>query len=124
MTQEGLANVEERTGQLRGHMGVVEVALSVLAFSSPLTTAWGYLPFVIFFAGVGAPMAFLVAMVVLMLFSVGYVTMSRGIPNPGAFYSFIAHGLNKSLGLGSAFLATIGYFLLISGVSGPAVAVG
>lgn len=117
MTTEELEGAGERTEQLRGHMGVVEVALTVLAFSSPLTTAWGYLPFVIFFAGVGAPIAFLVAMILLLVFSVGYVTMSKGIPNPGAFYSFIAHGLDKSLGLGSAFLATAGYFLLISGVS-------
>jgi amino acid transporter len=117
MTTEELESAREGTQHLRGHMGVVEVALSVLAFSSPLTTAWGYLPFVIFFAGIGAPVAFLVAMVLLLVFSVGYVTMSKGIPNPGAFYSFVAHGLNKSLGLGSAFLASVGYFLLISGVS-------
>lgn len=108
--------VDSPTG-LRGHMGVVEVALTVLAFSSPLTTAWGYLPFVIYFGGVGAPISFLVAMVLLLLFSVGFVAMSKGVPNPGAFYAFVSHGLSKPLGLGSAFLAAVGYFLLISGIS-------
>ena len=108
---------EQRPGGLRGHMGVVEVAMTVLAFSSPLTTAWGYLPFVIFFGGVGAPISFLVAMVLLLLFSVGFVAMSKGVPNPGAFYAFVSHGLSKPLGLGSAFLAAAGYFLLISGIS-------
>jgi hypothetical protein len=58
--------------KLRGRMGVAEVMLTVLAFSSPLTVAWGYLPFVIVFAGIGAPVSFLVAGVILLFFSVGY----------------------------------------------------
>lgn len=98
-------------------MGVGQVSLTVLAFSSPLTTAWGYLPFVIFFAGTAAPVAFLVAMGLLLIFAVGFVAMSRGIPNPGAFYSFITHGLNKRLGLGAAFLATTAYFVMLTGIS-------
>lgn len=107
----------EQPKKLRGNMGALEVALTVLAFSSPLTVAWGYLPAVIYFGGVGAPISFLVAMALLLLFSVGFVAMSRGIPNPGAFYSFIAHGLHKTLGLGSAFLATLAYLLIISGIT-------
>jgi amino acid transporter len=102
--------------KLRGHMGVVEVMLTVLAFSSPLTVAWGYLPFVIIFAGIGAPVSFLAAGVILLLFSVGYVKMSQVSPNPGAFYALIAAGINKVAGLGSAFLAAVGYLLIGSGV--------
>lgn len=101
---------------LRGRMGVFEVAFTVLAFSAPLTTAWGYLPFVILFAGLGAPISFLVAMVLLLLFSVGFVKMAHSIPNPGAFYAFISAGLNKIPGLGAAFLAATGYLLLLCGV--------
>lgn len=97
-------------------MGAPEVSLSVLAFTSPLTTAWGYLPFVIYFAGLGAPVTFIVAAVILAVFSVGYLRMSKHSPNPGAFYSLIAIGLSKPLGLGSAFLATFGYLLLNTGV--------
>lgn len=102
--------------KLRGRMGVSEVALSVVAFASPLTTAWGYLPFVIYFAGLGAPLTFLVATAILLVFSVGYVRMSRFSPTPGAFYSIIATGLNKPLGLGAAFLAALGYLLIGTGV--------
>jgi amino acid transporter len=43
--------------------------------------------------------------------------MARGIPNPGAFYAFIAAGINRALGLGSAFLAALGYLFLLCGVS-------
>lgn len=103
--------------RLRGRMGVVEIALTVLAFAAPLTTAWGYLPFVIIFAGLGAPLAFLVAMVLLLVFSVGYVKMSRSIPNPGAFYAFVSVGINRPMGLASSFLATVAYLLIVSGVT-------
>src|SRR4051812_49220979 len=96
---------QQQAPKLRGHMGIFEVALTVLAFSAPLTTAWGYLPFVILFAGTGAPISFLAAMILLLLFSVGFVTMARSIPNPGAFYAYVAAGINRALGLGSAFLA-------------------
>jgi amino acid transporter len=106
----------EPAHKLRGRMGVAEVMLTVLAFSSPLTVAWGYLPFVIVFAGIGAPVSFLVAGVILLFFSVGYVKMSQVSPNPGAFYALIAAGINKLAGLGSAFLAAFGYLLIGSGV--------
>jgi amino acid transporter len=103
--------------RLRGRMNVLEVALTVLAFAAPLTTAWGYLPFVIIFAGTGAPWAFIIAMCLLLVFSVGYVKMSSSIPNPGAFYAFISAGINRSFGLASSFLATMAYLLIVSGVS-------
>lgn len=103
--------------RLRGHMGVLEIALTVMAFASPLTTAWGYLPFVIIFAGIGAPLAFVIAMLLLLVFSVGFVKMSRSIPNPGAFYAFITAGLSRPMGLAGSFLATVAYLLILSGVT-------
>jgi amino acid transporter len=106
----------EPVRKLRGRMGVAEVVLTVLAFSAPLTVAWGYLPFVIVFAGLGAPVSFLVAGIILLFFSVGYVKLSQVSPNPGAFYALIAVGINKLAGLGSAFLAAFGYLLIGSGV--------
>lgn len=102
---------------LRGRMGVVEVAFTVLAFAAPLTGAWGYLPFIILFAGLGAPVVVLIAMVLLLIFSVGFVKMSRSIENPGAFYAFVAVGINRSTGLAGAFLATAAYLLLLAGVT-------
>jgi amino acid transporter len=108
----------EQQPLLRGHMGVIEIAFTVLAFSAPLTVAWGYLPIVILFGGIGAPISFFVTMILLLLFSVGFVKMSRGIPNPGAFYAFIAHGINRIWGLGSAYLASFAYLAILAGIHG------
>lgn len=105
------------TAHLQGRMGVVELALTVLAFAAPLASVVGVLPLVIIFAGVGAPLAFVAATVVLLLFSVGYTTMSRYLPNPGAFYAYISAGLGKTVGLASSFLAMLGYMMVGLGIT-------
>ncbi|MER6528849.1 APC family permease [Streptomyces sp. NPDC001508] len=83
--------------------------MTVLAFSAPMVVVTGPTPFVIMFGGVGAPLAFVLAMVVLLFFTVGYTAMSRYLPNPGAFYAYITAGLGKMTGLGSSFLALFVY---------------
>lgn len=96
-------------GQLRGRMGVLELTMTVLAFSAPMVVVTGPTPFVIIFGGVGAPLAFVLAMAVLLLFAVGYTAMTRYLPNPGAFYAYITAGLGRITGLGSSFLALFAY---------------
>ncbi|ANW67246.1 hypothetical protein BCA37_30160 [Mycobacterium sp. djl-10] len=105
------------SASLRGRMGVAELALTVLAFAAPLASVVGVLPLVIIFGGVGAPLAFVAATVVLLLFSVGYTTMSRYLPNPGAFYAYISAGIGKPVGLASSFLAMLGYMMVGLGIT-------
>ncbi|GAA2026605.1 APC family permease [Agromyces tropicus] len=97
---------------LRGKIGVLEMVLMVLAWSAPIVVVSGVTAFIIAFAGNAAPMAFGVSMAILVIFAVGFVTMTRYVENPGAFYAYITAGLGKAVGLGSGFLAFVGYFLL------------
>lgn len=99
-------------GELSGRMGVMELIASVLAFSAPIVVVSGFIPFVIIYDGVGAPTAFFVAMGILLLFTVGFTTMARYLPNPGAFYAYVTAGLGPVLGLGAALLACFSYFCL------------
>lgn len=57
----------------------------------------------------GLPLMYAVVGIAFALFSVGYVAMSRRIVNAGSFYTYIAHGLGKPMGVGAAFIAKIGY---------------
>lgn len=97
---------------LEGGMGLWELLSMVLAYSAPVSVVSGYIPFVIVFDGVGAPFAFLAAMGLLLLFAVGFVTMTRYLPAPGAFYAYITAGLGRISGLGAAMLAMFAYALL------------
>jgi amino acid transporter len=103
--------------KLSGSMGAIGLALTVLAFSAPLTTVSGYIPFALMFGGVGSPVIFVFTTLVLLLFAVGYVTLNNIVKRPGDFYAFISYGIGKSTGLGSGILAAVSYFLLLAGVT-------
>ncbi|KUI31710.1 APC family permease [Mycobacterium sp. GA-2829] len=107
-------NVTER--RLSGRMSTTQLVLSVLAFSSPLTCLAGYFSLTIMNSGATAPVAFLIVTAVLLVFSVGYMAMTKHMPRPGAFYAYISEGLGKYLGLAAAFLATMSYTVIGMGV--------
>lgn len=103
--------------KLTGQMGAFSLALTVLAFSAPLTTVSGYIPVALMFGGVGSPLAFIFVTLMILVFGVGYVTLNAEVKRPGDFYAFITYGLGKSAGLGSGLMAAISYFLILTGVA-------
>lgn len=102
--------------KLTGTMSTLDIVFTVLAFNAPLAVFAGYLTVVIGYAnGLGAPMTYLLAGAVVLIFATGFTTMTKHVPNPGAFYAYITAGLGKPLGLGAAFLALSCYvFLYVS----------
>lgn len=102
----------EEPARLQGNMGVGELVMSVLAFSAPLTTVAGFVPVLLMFSGNTGPLIYLIATVILVVFSVGFTAMGRVVANPGGFYAFVTQGLGRPAGLGGAFLATFGYFMI------------
>ncbi|GAA3449459.1 APC family permease [Dactylosporangium matsuzakiense] len=103
----------------RDRLGVPSVIMFALTAAAPLmvvgalvSTGWGVV------GTTGFPLAFLIIAVILALFSFGYVAMSRHITNAGAFYSYIAQGLGRPLGVGGAMVALIAYNLLQVGLYG------
>lgn len=104
------------TTRLSGQLGTTSLVLSVMAFSAPIVTVAGYIAFAIGFVGEAAPIAWIVATIALLIFSVGYTTMTRHIPRPGAFYAYISLGLGKTLGVGGAYLATLSYMVITAGI--------
>lgn len=101
--------------ELRGRMGFMSLMLTVLAFSAPLAVVTGYIPVAIIFGGNGSTVAFVIATVILLIFSAGYVAMTKRVERPGAFYTFVSRGLGKPTGLGTAYLAIISYLLVLVG---------
>lgn len=109
----------------RDRLGVWSVLWFVVAASAPLaimgesnTSEWNVtgLP--------GLPAAYLCGAVLLGLFSVGYVAMARHITNAGAFYSYIARGMGRVPGVGSAMVAVLAYSAMQVSLYGSVGAVG
>lgn len=102
------------TGKLSGTLGVSSIVLMVIATAAPLTVMVANTPLIISMGnGAAAPFDAMVATAIMLLFSVGFIAMSKYITNAGAFYAYIQKGLGKCLGLGSASTALCSYFLIL-----------
>ncbi|MFC7672495.1 APC family permease [Mycolicibacterium sp. GCM10028919] len=106
-------------GLRENSLGVPSIFFYIIAAASPLTVVVALYPIIIGAGnGVGMPGAFVIAAVVLMIFAVGYVAMSRHVTNAGAFYAYVTLGLGRIAGLGSAFLAIFAYNAIQAGLYG------
>ena len=91
----------------------------MIAAAAPLAAMIGNVPIAILYGnGAGLPVAYLLAAVVLLCFSVGYAEMSRRVINTGAFYTYISRALGKEIGVGAAYLALASYTAMSCGLAG------
>jgi len=108
----------------RDRLGVPAVVFFVLAGVAPLTVAAGVIPTAYQTTGLtGIPAAFIVIALILALFAVGYVAMTRHITNSGAFYAFVSRGIGRVIGVAAALVALLSYTFLqvgLYGALGPA----
>jgi amino acid transporter len=82
----------------------------VLSAQAPLTGVAGTLPIPLGLGNGGAaPAVYLVVGVMVGLFSVGFITMSRHVTDAGAFYAYVARGLGRPLGVGASQAAILCY---------------
>lgn len=105
--------------RLTGHLGPVGIVFMVVAAAAPLTVIGGNMPLAMGLGnGAGAPMGFVIAALVLLLFSVGFVTMTPHVPEAGAFFSYVTVGLGERMGKGIAVVALIAYTAIQIGIYG------
>ncbi|GAF44351.1 APC family permease [Rhodococcus wratislaviensis] len=97
-------------GDLRGTLTTPKITVMVVAAAAPISCIAGIIP-LSFAIGSGAstPAAFVIAGVVLLLFSVGYAAMSRRMSSAGGFYQYIARGLGKPPAVAASFVAIVAY---------------
>lgn len=104
-----LPKAEEKTLR-KGRLGVVGIVFFVVAASAPLVGMTGAVPIAMLAGnGAAAPGAYLAVGIVLVLFSVGYTTMSHKVTNTGAFFAYVGKGLGVKAGVASAFISIVGY---------------
>src|SRR5438445_13401901 len=106
-------DVSQRTDvpQLRkGAVGLAGVLFLTVTGSAPISAMLFNTPISVGFGnGLGTPAGFMFATVVLTIFSVGYVAMSRKVTAAGGFYSFISHGLGRELGTAAGLIMVVAY---------------
>ncbi|WP_188189675.1 APC family permease [Nonomuraea sp. SYSU D8015] len=107
----GVAQEPHAAARLKPNaLGVLGIVFFVLSAQAPLTGIAGAAPIAVAIGnGAAAPAAYLVAGLVILLFSVGFVAMSRHVVDAGAFYVYIGKGLGRTAGTGSAAVALFAY---------------
>ena len=106
-------------GLASNRLGVPSVVFFGVAGAAPLTVILGAISTIYAVVGnTAVPLVYFVAALILSLFTVGFVAMSRHIVNSGAFYSYISHGLGRMIGVAAAFIALPAYAAMQIGLLG------
>jgi amino acid transporter len=105
---------------LRGNSITVSgIIFLVLAAASPIIGLTGAVPVTYVIGnGVGVSMSYVVIGLVLILFAVGFVLMSRHVTDAGALYSYVGKGLGRETSLGVAGLAVYAYTAIQASIYG------
>lgn len=113
------APAETEKRRLSGRLGPVGIVFMVVAAAAPLTVIGGNMPLAMGLGnGAGAPVGFVIAALVLLVFSIGFVTMTPHVPEAGAFFSYVTVGLGERMGKGIAVVALIAYTAIQIGIYG------
>lgn len=109
-TAETTPRHEPSTALRAGSVGVMGILFFVLSAQAPLTGIVGASPLAAALGnGPGAPGAYLVVGIVIVIFAVGFVAMSRRIQANGAFYAYVTAAFGRKTGAGAAWLALLAY---------------
>jgi amino acid transporter len=113
------AAAQGRAGKLRPNaLGLTSVLFCIVTGAAPLAAMVFNVPVAVVGGGYAAPAAFLIATIALVVFSVGYIEMSRRVHSTGGFYAFITRGLGQVMGLGSGILIALCYIIFSCAVLG------
>jgi amino acid transporter len=124
VTTEGAVAPETPHGDQRlkaNAVGVMGVIFLVVTGAAPIAAMLFNGPLAVLGSGWAAPASFILMMVGLFVFSIGYVQMARRVNAAGGFYTFITQGLGRSLGLAAAVTVMFAYVMFAcqqQGVSG------
>ena len=100
-------------------VGLIGVLFLTLTGSAPITAMLLNIPIVVGNGnGLGASAAFIVATVILLIFSVGYAAMAGKVTAVGGFYSFISHGLGREMGMAMGFCSVVAYSVFEPSLAG------
>src|SRR3954468_1805718 len=100
-------------------VGLIGVLFLTVTGAAPESAMLGNVPFAAGF-GIGkyTPAAFLLATIVLTVFSIGYAAMAKRVSSVGGFYSFISQGLGREIGMSAGFSSLACYSIFEASLYG------
>jgi amino acid transporter len=106
-------------GLIRRQLGTAQLSFYTISASAPLTVLGGGVVATLAVTGnLGTPLSFLVLGIALALWSAGYAAMTRYLDHGGAFYTYLARGINGVWGVSGAAVALVAYNAIQIGLYG------
>lgn len=97
-------------------LGFIGIAFFVIAAAAPMAAFVGAGPVLFSIMGPGVPLTYVLVAVVIGLFAVGYLRMSRHIVSAGGFVAYISRGLGRHAATGAAGIVIVTYIALQVGL--------
>ncbi len=125
MAQKTMAGTIDVTGQkdinkLQSKaVGLVGVLFLAVTGAAPMSAMLGNVPFAVGYGnGTYIPAAFILATVVLTIFSIGYAAMAGRVSSVGGFYSFISQGIGREVGMSAGITSFVCYSIFEASLTG------
>ncbi len=100
-------------------IGLTGVLFLTVTGAAPVSAMLGNVPFAAGYGiGIHTPAAFLLATIVLTIFSIGYAAMAARVSSVGGFYSFISQGLGRELGMSAGIASLACYSIFEASLTG------
>lgn len=100
-------------------VGLVGVLFLAVTGAAPMSAMLGNVPFAAGYGiGIYTPAAFLLATIVLTVFSIGYAAMAARVSSVGGFYSFISQGLGREIGMSAGITSLACYSVFEASLTG------
>ncbi len=100
-------------------IGLIGVLFLTVTGAAPVSAMLGNVPFAAGYGiGIYTPAAFLLATIVLTIFSVGYAAMAARVSSVGGFYSFISQGLGREVGMSAGISSLACYSIFEASLTG------
>ena len=100
-------------------VGLIGVLFLTVTGAAPESAMLGNVTFAAGFGNsIYVPAAFLLATIVLTIFSVAYAAMASKVSSVGGFYSYISMGLGRDIGMSAGFASLASYSVFEASLTG------
>ena len=100
-------------------VGLIGVLFLAVTGAAPMSAMLGNVPFAVGYGnGIYTPAAFILATIVLTIFSIGYAAMASRVSSVGGFYSFISQGIGREVGMSAGITSLACYSIFEASLTG------
>lgn len=97
-TPPGIGAAGTDTGLSQGALGLTGVTMQAITHIAPAIAAFFFTAVVVGFAGVTAPLAYLVGVIIVLMLGSSLVQLSKHLPSAGGYYTYISRAIHPRAG--------------------------